>query len=72
MKAKYCLDFFYPEVKRSKCGQMLSLSGRCNANQMCQYQLNLDKEGFAILDSLRIVKKQNAEILTELKKQKTK
>lgn len=67
MTAKYCLYFFYPEAKHSKCEQMLSVSGRCNAKQICQYQLNLNKEGFAILDSLRIVKKQNAEILLHIR-----
>ena len=70
MTAKYCQIFFYPEVKHSKCSHMLLVSGRCNANQTCQYQLNLSKEGFAMLNSLRIVKKQNAEILEYIRKNK--
>lgn len=67
MTAKYCYMFFYPKVTHSKCNHMLSVSGICNTNQICPYQLNLSKEGFAKLDSL---KKQKLAYMRKNKKMK--
>ncbi|MBR4860152.1 MAG: hypothetical protein IKV10_02510 [Alphaproteobacteria bacterium] len=44
--------------------------GECINGPLCRYQMNLTPENYAILDNLRIVKQQNAEILALYQKQK--
>ncbi len=44
--------------------------GECINESLCRYQMNLSPEAFAILDNLRILKQQNAEILALYQKQK--
>lgn len=72
--AKFCEQFFYPENHPG--GDIYCLfetkQGGCEYKNHCVYQLNLNKEEHAILDNLRIVKEQNAAILTQLQKQNTK
>lgn len=67
MAVKYCETFFYPEKNLDKCPDMLS-TGLCNCKTklFCRQHLHLNNEEYAILDNLRIVKAQNAEILREL------
>ena len=65
MAEHFCERFFYPEVKYPKCDDMIPASGRCIRDWRCPYQLNLNNEEHAILDNLRIVKLQNAEILKQ-------
>ncbi|MBQ3039304.1 MAG: hypothetical protein IJD41_01955 [Alphaproteobacteria bacterium] len=71
MAEKFCERFFYPEVPYSKCDNMIPASGRCTMGLTgCAYHLNLNNEEYAILNNLRIVKMQNAQILAKLQKQK--
>lgn len=68
MANMYCKKFFYPEKHQDMCELMRLSTGICNIpNTRCQYQLHLNAEEHAILDNLRIIKQQNAEILWELR-----
>ena len=65
----YCKKYFYPE-KYDACKHMNDDGGECINGPLCRYQMNLSPEAFAILDNLRILKQQNAEILALYQKQK--
>lgn len=65
----YCKKYFYPE-KYDVCKYMNDDGGECINGPLCRYQMNLTPENYAILDNLRIVKQQNAEILALYQKQK--
>ena len=70
MADKYCEHYFYPENYRNICRDLLTVNGKCNCFGTCSRQLHLNKEEYAILDNLRIVKMQNEQILAKLYKQK--
>ena len=66
MAEKYCKRFFFPEISYPECENMIPAKGRCTKGWKCPYELNLNNEEHAILDNLRIIKQQNAEILRQL------
>ncbi len=68
MAEKFCERFFYPEKLKEKCSSM-SANGSCKHSQhdFCIDRLYLSTEEYAILDNLRIVKAQNAEILAYIR-----
>ena len=67
MAEKFCQRFYYPEINYPGCDKMIQASGRCTRDYICPYQLNLNNEELTILENLRIIKMQNAEILRQLK-----
>ncbi len=75
MAKYYCEKYFYPEKYNTykceyKCEQneQKVCSRECNESNYCPRKLRLDKEQFAMLDSLRVVKKQNLKIMEQNKK----
>ena len=71
----YCEKFFYPEKYKLECSyeKLNPQNGRCKAGSYtCCHQLYIGPETYVILDNLRIIKAQNAEILYELTGKKTK
>ena len=70
MADKYCEHYFYPENYKNICRDLLTVNGKCNCFGTCPRQLHLNKEEYAIVDNLRIVKMQNEQILAKLYKQK--
>lgn len=73
MKNTYCKQFFYPEAYPSiNCGA-IGVAGKCNCGiATCTYQIKLTPEQYAVMDNFRIIKKQNEEILFQLRGPKTK
>lgn len=65
--AVFCEKYFYPEESFPQCDYMITKRGVCKKGDYCTYQLNLSKERLAVLNNLRIVKLQNAEILKQNK-----
>lgn len=65
--AKYCKKYFFPE-RRTSCphNKLSKFDGRCGYENYCIFQLDANKTEHAILDNLRIIKQQNAEILRQL------
>lgn len=65
---KYCKKYFYPEryVLHCKDGKLHHSYGLCNNNCSCEFKLDMNPTEHAILDSLRVVKEQNQEILFQL------
>ena len=73
--SNYCKKFFYPEKYKLECrdGKLNPQNGHCRAGaNKCCYQLYIGPETYVILDNLRIIKAQNAEILYQLTGEKTK
>ena len=73
--SNYCEKFFYPEKYKLECsdGNLNPQDGQCRAaSHTCCHQLYIGPETYVILDNLRIIKAQNAEILYELTGKKTK
>ena len=73
-KYTYCNRHFNPEVypEKVKCNKLNPETGYCNQikGYMCVDELELTPTEARIMQSLRIIKVQNAEILTQLQKQK--
>lgn len=65
--AKYCEKYFFPE-RCTSCpyNKLSNFDGSCGYENFCIFQLDANKTEHAILDNLRIVKQQNAEILRQL------
>ncbi len=73
MTKQYCKQYFYPEERYNlKCEHYQSGNGICHRNSLCAFQLNLTPEQHMILDNLRIIKVQDAQIAMELVKQRQK
>ena len=66
----YCNKYFYPEIYKSyNCEHDKQRVCPCECPSVggCSHKLYLSNEQFAILNSLRIVKRQNLEILKQNK-----
>ena len=64
-----CMKYYYPERYQESCKHMVTSNGDCRVLTpgYCVFQMNTTQAEHAILDNLRIVKEQNAEILAYIR-----